>query len=414
MSATLPMTHPVARLADDERVALMRNVDRWGMLPYFREAESTVAPVVTVDGAERIMLASANYLGLADHPDVVGGARDAIDRYGSTITGSRLLNGTLRLHIELEEELADWTGREAALVFTTGYQANLGAISALLGHCDTAVVDSADHASLLDGCKLSEAKTRAFSHNRIELLEEALGKARDDGGAILVVVDGLYSMSGDLAALDRIVPLCREYGAGLMVDEAHAVGVLGESGTGTSELYDLAPDVDVYMGSLSKALGATGGFIAGSRDLIDALRVKARSFLFTTAGVPATLGAALAAVRLRRGAEGAERAAATLANSRYLRNGLAVAGLDVPDPVDLPEGEDIVSPIVPVRVGDDLVAVAWWKALFDRGVFTSAAMHPAVPPSGAMLRLCVMATHTHEQLDQAIEGFAAVKEGSVK
>lgn len=409
MTQTAAASHPIARLGADPRIALLREGRKQGFLPYFRAAETTVAPVVTVEGSDRVMLASANYLGLANHPDVVAGAREAIDRYGSTITGSRLLNGTIRLHTELEEELAEWVGHDAALVFTTGYQANLGAISTLLGHGDTAIVDSSDHASLLDGCTLSGAKTRAFVHNRVDLASQALEKAGRDGGATLMVVDGLYSMKGDLAVLDELAPLCREHGAALMVDEAHSVGVLGARGVGATELYGVEDEVDVYMGSLSKALGATGGFIAGSEDLIDGLRVKARPFLFTTAGVPAATGAALAAVRLRRTGAGAERAAAVLDNARYLRDGLAEEGFDVAEPVRLPDGSDLVSPIVPVRIGDDLACAVWWRALWDRGVFTSAAMHPAVPPSGALLRLCVMATHTREHLAATISAFVAAR-----
>jgi len=343
---------------------------------------------------------------LADHPAVLKGARDALERYGATITGSRLLNGTIDLHVALEQELAEWHGTEAAVVFTTGYQANLGAISGLVGAGDTVVVDSAAHASILDGCGLSRAKTRAFRHNRIDLLEDALNRAETDGGATLVVVDGLYSMEGDLAPLDEIAEQCRLHGAALMVDEAHSVGVLGERRTGAVELYGVESEVDVRMGSLSKGLGSTGGFVAGSADVVDALRVKARPFLFTTAAVPATLGAALAAVRLQRSEEGRERAAQALANARLLWRGLSEVGVPVGAASRLPSGAEIVTPIVPVHVGDDLRAIRLWRALFDRGVFTAVALHPAVPPGRALLRLCVMATHTEEQLARVIDAFA--------
>ena len=408
MTPALAETNPIARIARDERLEKMRSFMGRGLMPYFRVAESTVAPETVVDGSPRIMLVSANYLGLADHPDVVRGARDALDRYGSTITGSRLLNGTIPLHAELEEEIADWQETESALVFTTGYQTNVGAISSLVGPEDTIVVDSAAHASLLDGCVLSRAKTRAFLHNRMDLLEEALVKARRDGGAILVVVDGVYSMDGDMARLDEIVPLCERYGAALMVDEAHATGVLGDRGTGTAELFDLEADVDVRMGALSKALGAAGGFIAGPAELIDFLKINARAFLFTTAAVPAVLGAALAALRVRRTAEGDERARALLANARHLWDSLDGLGLKLAEPTPV-RGEPVVTPIVSVAVGDDALAVRWWHELFDRGVFTSAAMHPAVPPRRALLRLCVMATHTREQLDRTVDAFAEVQ-----
>jgi 8-amino-7-oxononanoate synthase len=402
-------TNPMSRFADDPLIAQFRWAREEGLNPFFHSAEATVAPEVVVDGERRIMLASANYLGLANHPDVVRGAREAIDQYGSTITGSRLLNGTTALHVELEEELASWTGREAALVFTTGYQANLGTISSLVTNEDTVVVDKSDHASLLDGCSLSRAKLRAFGHNRMDLLRSALEKATRDDGATLVIVDGLYSMHGDIAPIDEIVPLCREFDVALMVDEAHSTGVLGERGTGTAELFGLDHEVDVHMGALSKALGATGGFIAGSNDLIDFLRTRARAFLFTTAGVPAALGASLAAVRLRQTAEGAERAEQTLENARFLWEWLRDLGLRVVEPSPLPDGGDVVSPIVPVIMGEDLPAAHWWRALWERGVFTSAAMYPAVKPSSAILRLCVMATHTREQLERTVAAFEEVK-----
>ena len=401
-------TNPIARLADDPQIRLLRWARDEGLNPFFHSAEETVAPEVVVDGERRIMLASANYLGFANHPVVVRGARDAIDRYGSTITGSRLLNGTTALHTELEEEIAAWTGREEALVFTTGYQANVGTISSLIGRADTAVVDKSDHASLLDGCSLSRAKVRTFAHNRVDRLRATLTQARRDGGATLVIVDGLYSMEGDIAPVDEIAAVCREFDVALMVDEAHSTGVLGERGTGTSELLGVEDEVDVLMGALSKALGAVGGYIAGSPDLIDLLRTRARAFLFTTAGVPAALGAALAAVRLRQTDEGAERAATALANARALRQGLSDIGLDMRDPSPLPGGGDLVSPIVPVRIGEDVTAGTWWRALFERGVFTSAALYPAVKPSNAILRLCLMGTHTREQIDRTITAFEDV------
>jgi 8-amino-7-oxononanoate synthase len=407
---TVRTTNPpkvvLERLGNDERVALMRALCEQNALPFFRVAETATAATVRVEGREVVMLGSANYLGLANHRDVVAGARAALDRFGATITGSRLLNGTIDLHIELEEELADWHGTDAAIVFTTGYQANLGAISALVGAGDTIVVDSAAHASILDGCGLSRAKIRAFRHNRLDLLEDALQRARNDGGAVLVVVDGLYSMEGDLAPLDGICELCRTYGAALMVDEAHSVGLLGEQRTGAVELFGVEAGADVRMGSLSKGLGSTGGFVCGSHDVVDALRINARPFLFTTAAVPATLGAALAGVRVQRSDEGRRLAARALDNARRLRDGLEGVGVRVGAVQVLPDGSQLVSPIVPVHVGDDLRAIALWRALFDRGVFTSVALHPAVPPTGALLRLCVMATHSDEHLQATVDAFA--------
>jgi 8-amino-7-oxononanoate synthase len=393
------------RAASNPTVALFNAARERSLLPYFRPAGSACAPTVEVDGEPRLMLASANYLGLADHPAVIAGAREALERYGGSTTGSRLLNGTLDLHERLEAEIADWFGSEDALVFSTGYQANVGAISALVGPGDTVVVDSSDHASIIDGCVLSRAKMRAFKHERLDLLEETLDLAVRDGGGVLVVVDGVFSMSGGIAPMPEIARLCRERGARLLVDEAHGTAVLGERGTGASELFGVEDQVDLRMGALSKGLAAAGGFIAGPRAVIDYLRVTARALLFTTSGVPAALGAALAAIRLRRSDEGRERAASTLANAVFLRNALDAAGFKVPPLVDVPAGERVVPPIVPVFIGDDATAITMWRELYEHGIHTSVALYPAVPRGRALLRNCVMATHTREQLGGAVEAF---------
>ena len=396
-------------LRTDAKLPMFRTVVEQGVMPYFRYAQSAVAPVVTVEGRPRTMLASANYLGLATHPAVVEGAHRAVDRFGTTITGSRLLNGTTDLVVQLEEELADWTGRESALVFSSGYAANTGAIAGVVGTGDSIVVDSASHASLLEGCALSGAKTRIFGHNRLGPLREALASASARGGSTLVVVDGLYSMQGDLAPLREIVELADEYGAALMVDEAHALGLLGADLTGTAELLGVADRVDIHMGALSKGLGSVGGYIAGSRELIDHLRINARSLLFTTAAVPASLGAALAAVRLCRTDEGRQLARAALDNAAYLSDALRNEGFAVPPPCALPDGSVIDTPIIPIPIGGDLEAASWWRGLFDRGVCVGVAMHPAVARSRSLLRLCVMATHGRAHLDQVADALVAVR-----
>ena len=393
------------RLKGDDRVDLLRAVRASDVSPYFRVMESTAAPVVQVEGKDRIMLGSNNYLGLADHPAIRAGAQDALDRFGGAATGSRLLNGTLDLHTELEAEIADWHGTEGALVFTTGYQTNLGTISALVGTGDRIVVDSAAHASIRDGALLSRADVVKFEHNDVDDLERVLSaplghNAAKADAAVLVIVDGLYSMEGDLAPLDRIAATCEKHGAALMVDEAHSLGIYGKRSTGAAELFGIDPDVK--MASLSKAPSSTGGFIAGSNDLLDSLRLHARAFLFTTSGVPAAVGASLAAVRLIRSDEGQERKRRALDNARALRQGLAANGLNVGMPSPVPGG-DTVSPIVAVHIGNDLEAMNVWRTLYDRGVFTSAALHPAVPRDGALLRLCVTATHTDAHLRKAID-----------
>src|SRR5918912_121887 len=293
-----------AKTRSHERLDQLRAAREADLLPYFRRLESPARPVVEMEGAERVMLGSNNYLWLTNDPRVIEGARDALERYGTGLTGSRLLNGTIDLHLELERELAEWMGTEDAIVFTTGHQANVGCLGTLLGPGDTVIADSADHASILDGCLLSRAKLRPFRHGRLDKLEKMLERAGDDGGRVLVVVDGVFSMEGDVADLPRIVELCRAHGARLMVDEAHAAGVLGARGAGASELLGVERDVDLRMGTFSKSLASCGGFIAGPHDVIDFLRVASRAFLFTASAVPAAVGAALAAVRICRSDEG--------------------------------------------------------------------------------------------------------------
>jgi 8-amino-7-oxononanoate synthase len=394
-----------------ERVEQMRAAREAGLLPYFRRLESPAAPVVEMEGAARIMLGSNNYLGLTGDPRVMQGARDALERYGTGLTGSRLLNGTVDLHLDLERELAEWMGTEDAIVFTTGHQANVGALGTLLGPGDTVIADSGDHASILDGCLLSRAKLRAFRHSRLDKLERALVKAGEDGGGVLVVVDGVFSMEGDVAPLPQIAELCRAHGARLMVDEAHAVGVLGPRGAGTAELFGVEDRVDLRMGTFSKSLASCGGFIAGSAEVIEFLRVQSRAFLFTAAAVPAAVGAALAALRIIRSEEGPELFRRVLDNARYLHRGLTALGFQVVEPHPLPDGSTVVTPVVPVLVADDWRAVLLWRALYDAGVYVNVAVHPAVPPGGALLRTSVMATHDRATLDAALEAFARVKAG---
>ncbi len=392
-----------------ERVAQLQAAREIDAVPYFRQLESAAAPVVEMEGEPRIMLGSNNYLGLTADPRVIEAAHDAIRRYGTGVTGSRLLNGTLDLHLELEAELAAWMGTEDALVFSTGHQANLGAIGTILGPEDTVVVDSGDLASILDGVLLSRAKMRAFRHNRLDLLEKRLRQAEADGGGILVVVDGVFSMEGDVAPLPEIADLADRFGARLMVDEAHGLGVLGARGAGASELLDVEDRVDLRMATFSKSLASCGGVIAGPADVIDFLRIQSRPFLFTASGVPAAVGAALAATRICRSAEGPELFGRVLDNARYLNEGLRALGFHVVDPVALPDGTRVATPIVPVLVADDWKAALLWKALYEAGVYVNVALHPAVPPGGALLRTSVMATHERDVLDEALAAFDAVK-----
>jgi 8-amino-7-oxononanoate synthase len=414
-----------AKVREHERAEQLRAAREADVLPYFHLLTSPAMPVVEMEGAARIMLGSNNYLGLTGDERVLAGAEQALHRYGTGLTGSRLLNGTIPLHLELEREIAEWMETEDALVFTTGHQANLGALGTLLGPADTVIVDSGDHASILDGCLLSRAKLRVFRHNRLEKLEKMLARAQDDGGGVLVAVDGVFSMEGDLAPLAAICELCEQYGARLMVDEAHGAGVLGARGAGAAELLGVADRVDLRLGTFSKSLASCGGFLAGSHEVIEYLRIHARSFLFTASAVPAAVGAALAALRVLRSEEGPRLLGAVLENARRLRDGLQELGFAVVAPQALPDSgpvqwqapgvradgaaHTIVTPIVPVLVGDDWKAALLWRALYDAGVFVNTAMHPAVPPGGALLRTSVMATHDRATLERALERFAQVK-----
>jgi 8-amino-7-oxononanoate synthase len=398
-----------AKAREYERLEQLKAARELGALPYFHVLEGPTLPVVEMEGARRIMLGSNNYLGLTGDPRVREGARRALERYGTGLTGSRFLNGTIDLHVQLERELADWLGTEDAIVFTTGHQANLGALGTILGPGDTVVADSGDHASILDGCILSRAKMRFFKHNRLELLEKQLLRAQADGGGVLVVVDGVYSMEGDVAPLVEIADLCTRFGARLMVDEAHALGVLGARGAGTCELLETEDRVDLRMATFSKSLASCGGVIAGPRDVIEFLRIASRPFIFTAAAVPAAVGATLAAVRICRSSEGPELFARVLDNARYLHRGLTALGFRVLPPTRLADGTEVVTPVVPVVVGDDWKAVFLWKALYEAGVFVNVAVHPAVPPGGALLRTSVMATHDRAVLDDALTVFQNAK-----
>ena len=388
-----------------ERLEQLKAAREHDLLPYFRLLEGPAGPVVEMEGAERVMLGSNNYLGLTGDERVIRAARAALDQYGAALTGSRLLNGTTPLHEELEREIANWMKTEDALVYTTGYQANVGALSTLLQPGDTVIVDSGDHASIMDGVAMSHARIRPFKHNRLKRLEELLERSAGDGGGVLVVVDGVYSMEGDVADLQTIVPLAKRYGARVMVDEAHGVGVLGEHGRGACELLGVEDEVDLRMGTFSKSLASCGGFLVGSREVIDFLRVQSRSFLFTASAVPAAIGSALAAVKICNSDEGPALFKKVLDNAAYLRNGLKDLGFRVVE-------SEPVTAVVPVIVGDDWQAVLFWKALYDAGVYTNVALYPAVPRGGALIRTSVMATHEREHLDRALRIFDEVRDSA--
>ena len=410
MSRTPTIPDLFEKARDHERRELIDFAREHDLLPYFRVVESEAGPVVTMEGSERLMLGSNNYLGLTGDPRVKAAAREALERYGTALTGSRLMNGTIPLHQELEDELAAWMGTEAALVFTTGYQANVGCLSAILGAGDTVIADSGDHASILDGCKMSGARLRPFRHQRLDKLERMLDRAGSDGGGVLVVVDGVYSMEGDVCDVNAVADLCRAYGARLMVDEAHGVGVLGPRGTGATELHGAEDRVDLRMGTFSKSLASCGGYIAGPAEVIEYLRIAARAFLFTAAAVPAATAAALEAVRICRSDEGPQLFRRVIENGEYLHRGLKELGYRVVEPSLLADGTEVITPIVPVIIGDDVPTATLWKALWDAGMYTNVALYPAVPLGGSLIRTSVMATHEREHLDRALEIFASVRD----
>ena len=364
-----------------------------GWYPYFIPMQSESGPEVTIDGRRVIMLGSNNYLGLTQHPHIMEMSRKALEAYGPSCTGSRLMNGTLELHLELERRLAKFTRKEAALVFTTGYQVNLGTISALAGRRDTVVIDKADHASIVDGCKLSGANVVRFKHGDLADLERVLQQA-DQTHGILIVIDGVFSMEGDLADLPKIVELKKKYNARLLVDEAHSVGVFGEGGSGTCEHFGVIDDVDLIMGTFSKSFASTGGYIAGDAEVIYYIKHAARPFLFTAAMPPSSVAAALASLDIIESEP--ERRAKLWKNVHFMKKGLDELGFDT--------GHS-KSPVIPVAVGDDLRNVQFWRRLLDLGVFANAAVSPAVEPGHALIRSSYMATHDEEILGRALKAF---------
>ena len=366
------------------------------LYPYYRVISSPQNPVVRIDGREVVMLGSNNYLGLTDHPEVKEAAAKALARYGTGCAGSRLLNGTLDIHVELESRLAAFMQTEAALSFSTGFQVNLGVLSCLLDRHDLVFLDGLDHACLLDGARLGFGKTLKYQHNDLQDLEGKLERADPDRGK-LIAVDGVFSMEGDVADLPGLVALKNRFGARLMVDDAHGIGVLGENGRGTAEHFDVAHEVDLIMGTFSKSLAAIGGFIAGDDVVIDYVRHHARSQIFSAAPPPASIGAAMKALEIVQ--REPERRKQLWENTDYMSRELKALGFDT--------GES-ESPVIPLVVGEDLTAFTMAIRLQEVGVFVNPVITPAVPAGRAMIRTSYMATHTREHLDRALEGLAKV------
>lgn len=373
-----------------------RQAEAMGCYPFFIPLESEAGPEVTINGRQMIMLGSNNYLGLTQDPRVKEAAIRAIEQYGSGCTGSRLMNGTLDLHRNLEGRLARFVQKEDSLAFTTGFQTNLGTISALVGRHDVAVIDRSVHASIIDGCRLAHGEILRFKHNDMDDLEKVL-QGIDQKRGILIIVDGVYSMEGDVANIPDLVRLKKKYGARLMVDEAHSVGVFGENGRGVAEHFGLLDEVDVYTATFSKSFASIGGFVAASADVIYYIRHMARALLFSAALPPASAAAALASLDVIETEP--ERRDSLWANTRFLLNGLRELGFTT--------GKSD-SPVIPLIVGDEFLLARFWRGLFDGGVFTNAAVSPAVEPDRALIRTSLMATHTVDQLRFALDVMHAV------
>jgi 8-amino-7-oxononanoate synthase len=367
-----------------------------GDYPYFIPLSDTEGTEVTIDGRKLIMIGSNNYLGLTTHPKVREAAIEAVRQYGTSCTGSRFLNGSLRLHNQLEEELADFVGKEAALVFSTGYQVNVGTISALVGRGDVVITDKEDHASIVDGCQMALGEMLRFRHSDMNSLERALSRCEPDQGK-LVVIDGVYSMGGDIAPLPDIVSLCQKYGARLMVDDAHAVGVLGDCGRGTADYYGVTDGVDLIMGTFSKSFASLGGFLAGDDAVIHYVQHHARSLIFSASMPAANVAACLAALDIMRSDPGLSQRVCDIA--ARMREGYQALGYNT-------GGSE--TPVVPIIIGDDDKTFMMWRALFDAGVYTNPVIPPAVPPSKSLLRTSYMATHTDEQMERVLGLFEQV------
>ncbi len=373
-----------------------REIQAAGLYPYFKAISESEDTVVVIDGQKRIMLGSNNYLGLTHHPKVLEAATRALHRYGSGCTGSRFLNGSLDLHEQLESELAAFLGKESALVFSTGYGANLGLISGLLGRGETVYLDKLDHACIVDGAKLSYGETQRFNHADLDHLTRLLER-NTTGKGTMIVVDGVYSMEGDIADIPGLTKLAKRFGAALVVDDAHALGVLGPRGDGTGAHFGMQPEVDIIAGTFSKSLASVGGFVAADESVIHYLKHHSRPFIFTASLPPANTAGVLAALQVMQ--DEPERRTTLWANAKHLADGFRALGFEI--------GET-VTPIIPVLIGPLETTFIFWRKLYDAGVFTNPVVPPAVPPSQCRLRTSVMATHTPTQIDTALDAFGRI------
>jgi len=375
---------------------LAKEIMALGHYPYFRIIDSEQDTEVTCNGKRMLMMGSNSYLGLTNHPRVIEAAKKATDKYGTGCAGSRFLNGTLDIHIELEDELAKLVGKEASLAFAAGYMANLGAISAMVDKGEYIVTDKFDHASILDGCQLSMGKMVRFNHNNMKHLDTVL-KNKVAGKGALVVVDGIFSMEGDIADVPNICKIAKKHGASVMVDEAHSLGVLHKTGAGATMHFGCTDDVELIMGTFSKSLASVGGFIAGSKEVIHFLKHHARSLIFSASLPPASAATVLEAMKIMK--EEPERIDKLWDNTHYMMENFKAMGYNT---------GTSCTPVIPLHVGGMMNAFKMWKQLDDEGVFINPVVPPAVPPNDTLIRTSFMATHTRKQLDEALEKFEKI------
>lgn len=374
-------------------------VRKAGFYPYFHPIQTAPGDEVVIDGQKCVMIGSNNYLGLVNHPKVKEAAIAAVKKYGSGCTGSPFLNGTLDIHLELQDRLAKFSNTEDALVFSTGFQTNLGTISCLGGKNDVLIIDRQDHACIVDACRLSFAKTYKFAHNDMDDLDRVLSnvRANNSRGGIMIIVDGVFSMEGDIVDLPNLVKVAQKHEARLMVDDAHAVGVLGKTGAGTAEHFGLQDQVDLTMGTFSKSFASQGGFIAGKHEVIDYIRHFGRALIFSASITPSSAAAVLAALDIIENEP--ERREKLWKNALRMQRELKALGFDI---------GNTATPIIPIIVGEDMACFAFWKALFNNGVFTNPVISPAVPAGQALIRTSYTATHTDAHLDRVLEVLSKV------
>ena len=364
-----------------------------GIYPYFTPIQEVKGNKVKVDGKEMIMVGSNNYLGLMNHPRVMKAAQEAVDRYGVSTCGSRFLNGTLDIHIELEKKLAEFMKKEAALAFSTGFQTNLGIIPTLVGKADSVITDRMVHGSIVDACRLSYGKVYRFKHNDMADLEKVLSSLDKDTGKLLVV-DGVFSMEGDLANLPKVVELSKKYKAKVMVDDAHGIGVMGKNGRGTCEHFGVEDDIDIVMGTFSKSVASLGGFVAGDAKIISYIKHFARSLIFSASITPASVATALATVDIIQ--TDPERRERLWNITKKMKSGFQSMGYDT-GPTE--------TPIIPAIIGSDEMAFMLWRLLREDGIFANPVIYPAVPKDQALIRTSYSATHTDEELDTVLASF---------